>query len=295
MTRLLALAILLTTSAPGVVPSPAPRPEPERASGPEGAPRRPDAAAFAGPVRVIDADTIDVGEVRVRLHGIDAAEAGQTCERDGVEWACGDWATERVRALFEGRRANCERLDTDRYGRTVARCAVLGVEAIAAAKEGPGRVEAAPGGAADMGAQIVGRGLAVAYLRYSDDYAPAEAGRARGPRGRVRGLDAVSRGLPGRAPRGGHDERRRRRGARRGLPDQGQRLGGRAHLPPARRGLLRAHDDRPRRGRAVVLLGAGGARSGLARLEALARGAHSAGSGAFSGSSSASRRVRRMT
>ena len=132
------------------------------------------AEPIAGPVRVIDADTIDVGEVRVRLHGIDAAETDQSCELGGAVWPCGAWAAGRVRDLFEGREAACERLDTDRYGRAVARCAVEGVEAIAAAKEGPG----VP---VDMGAEIVGRGLAVAYLRYSDDYAGVEAAaRARG-------------------------------------------------------------------------------------------------------------------
>ena len=172
MTRLLAIALLLTASAPGIVPVPAPSPAPARP---------PAAERIAGRVSVIDADTIDVGSVRVRLHGIDAAESGQTCERDGAEWACGAWATERVRDLFEGRGALCKRLDTDRYGRAVARCAVEGVEAIAAAKEGPGGVEAGRGGAVDMGAEIVGRGLAVAYRRYSDDYAPVEAAaRARG-------------------------------------------------------------------------------------------------------------------
>ena len=135
---------------------------------------------ISGPVRVIDGDTIDVGEVRVRLHGIDAAEDDQTCETAaGKPWPCGEWVTARVRELFEGRDALCERVDTDRYGRAVARCAVdlgdaEGLRGIAEAKDGPGG--AFPW--TDMGAAIVGRGLAVAYLRYSDDYAEVEA-RAR--------------------------------------------------------------------------------------------------------------------
>ncbi len=182
MTRLLALALLLTASAPGSIASLVPSPAPERAPPPS------EAASFAGAVRVIDADTIDVGAVRVRLHGIDAAETGQTCEKGGVEWPCGAWASERVRDLFEGRRALCERIDTDRYGRAVARCAVDGVESIAAAKEGLGGVEVggleiASGGPVDMGAEIVGRGLAVAYRRYSDDYAAVEAAARTGGAG----------------------------------------------------------------------------------------------------------------
>ena len=31
--------------------------------------------AFTGPARVIDGDTLDVGGVRIRLHGIDAPES----------------------------------------------------------------------------------------------------------------------------------------------------------------------------------------------------------------------------
>ena len=145
------------------------------------------ARPILGTVRVIDADTFDVGGTRVRLHGIDAAERDQTClDAEGEPWACGAWATEQARALFEGRLTWCGRLDTDRYGRAVARCAA-GLGGIAAAKD------ASAGGAgagtgigtglgaggvppwSDVGAEAVGRGLAVAYRQYSDDYAEIEA------------------------------------------------------------------------------------------------------------------------
>ena len=130
------------------------------------------AETIAGLVRVIDGDTIDVGAVRVRLHGIDAPEDDQPCDAaSGAAWPCGAWVTAEVHRLFQGRRAVCERMDTDRYGRAVARCGVEGLDAIAVAKEGPGGLA----GEVDMGAEIVGRGLAVAYLRYSDDYAAIEA------------------------------------------------------------------------------------------------------------------------
>lgn len=110
-------------------------------------------AAHADPngrVRVIDADTWDVGGERVRLFGIDAPEMDQTCQNArGKVWSCGEWATEQVRSRFEGRRAACATMDTDRYGRTVARCDVRGQ---------------------DVGRVLVSEGLAFAYRKYSMDY-----------------------------------------------------------------------------------------------------------------------------
>ena len=85
------------------------------------------AQGFGGTVRVIDGDTLDVGAVRVRLHGIDAPEIGQGCTNaDGVAWDCGSWVAGQVRALIGGRRVRCETVTEDRYGRTVARCALAG-------------------------------------------------------------------------------------------------------------------------------------------------------------------------
>lgn len=115
------------------------------------------APALAGPegrIRVIDADTIRVGDETVRLFGIDAPETDQTCTRPGGEaWDCGLWAAQEVRARYEGGRAVCQTLDRDRYGRTVARCAANG---------------------GDMGEAIVKAGLATAYQRYSMDYVETE-------------------------------------------------------------------------------------------------------------------------
>ncbi|MEL7092213.1 MAG: thermonuclease family protein [Pseudomonadota bacterium] len=107
-------------------------------------------ADLRGPVIVIDADTIDVAGVRVRLHAIDAPELDQTCETElGTRFDCGAWVTGQVRARFEGRMAACDRTDTDKYGRMVATCAVDDV---------------------DMGREIVAQGWAFAYRRYGMDY-----------------------------------------------------------------------------------------------------------------------------
>ena len=114
-----------------------------------------------GTIRVIDADTIDVGGTRVRLFGIDAPEMGQPCRADGREWDCGAWTRDAVRNHFEGTYASCDQRDIDRYGRVVAQCTVDGQ---------------------DMGQVIVYSGLAWAFRRYSETYdldekAAAVAGR----------------------------------------------------------------------------------------------------------------------
>jgi endonuclease YncB( thermonuclease family) len=107
----------------------------------------------SGVVRVIDGDTFDIGGERVRLFGVDAPEGAQTCTRGGAVWECGAWVTAEVRARISGRDAVCETLDTDRFGRTVARCAVAG---------------------RDLGDWLVSDGLAMAYRAYSWDYDLAE-------------------------------------------------------------------------------------------------------------------------
>ena len=60
---------------------------------------------IAGLARVIDGDTLEIGDRRVRLEGIDAPESAQTCRRDGTRtWACGRVAAEALAALVERRR-----------------------------------------------------------------------------------------------------------------------------------------------------------------------------------------------
>lgn len=104
----------------------------------------------AGTMRVIDADTFEVGGETIRLFGIDAPEKEQRCGGSGAPaWACGLWATGEVRARYQGGWARCEEIDTDRYGRIVARCW---------------------SGGQDIGRALVQDGLAFAYRKYSWDY-----------------------------------------------------------------------------------------------------------------------------
>lgn len=107
-----------------------------------------------GRATVIDGDSIDVAGQRIRLHGIDAPEGGQSCERSGIVWLCGAVASARLRELVRDAEVRCEERDRDRYGRIVAVCQV---------------------GATDIGAAMVAAGLALAYRQYSSDYAGQEA------------------------------------------------------------------------------------------------------------------------
>lgn len=107
-------------------------------------------AEIVGSLTVVDGDTVDVGSTRIRLYGIDAPERDQPCTTaNGQDWACGEWVTRKLRDRYQGALARCQPVTQDRYGRTVARCAVDG---------------------ADIARVLVQDGLAFAYRRYALGY-----------------------------------------------------------------------------------------------------------------------------
>ena len=108
---------------------------------------------FSGVGHVKDGDSIMVGATEVRLYGIDAPELHQTCQRGGQSWACGAEAKAQLEALAGGKRIDCGQVGTDRYQRALARCRV---------------------GDLDINRTLVALGYAVAFRRYSLDYASAE-------------------------------------------------------------------------------------------------------------------------
>lgn len=121
------------------------------------------AADPQGFIRVIDADTWDVGATRVRLHGIDAPELAQTCDTEQrINWTCGLWVSDQVRAQYDGKTATCDTITIDKYNRTVARCWVDG---------------------RDAGRGMVADGLAFAYRKYSMAYDLDEKSAAINDRG----------------------------------------------------------------------------------------------------------------
>ncbi len=103
---------------------------------------------------VIDGDTIVVDDQTYRINGIDAPEPGQKCTSErGRKCSCGDAATNALYELTRARKVRCETIETDKYGRSVGQCFV---------------------GKTDLGKAMVERGMAWAFVRYSDIYAPAE-------------------------------------------------------------------------------------------------------------------------
>ena len=115
----------------------------------------PGVAVVTGPAGVTDGETIRVGPIVVRLWGIDAPEAGQTCGTlSGGSWPCGERATERLAHLSRGETVRCLGRQRDPYGRLLAVCIANGEQ---------------------LNARIVRDGLAWAFVRYSRDYVDLEA------------------------------------------------------------------------------------------------------------------------
>jgi endonuclease YncB( thermonuclease family) len=110
---------------------------------------------LTGDVRVIDGDTIAIGETRIRLEGIDAPESAQTCRRKWFGWwSCGTAATAALTDMIGTKPVSCEPRGLDKYGRTLAVCFVDG---------------------RDLNAQMVRQGYAWAFVKYSTNYVKEEA------------------------------------------------------------------------------------------------------------------------
>ncbi|MBZ4022252.1 succinoglycan biosynthesis protein [Rhodobacter sp. TJ_12] len=116
-----------------------------------------------GPARVIDGDTLAIGAVRVRLHGIDAPEKAQLCkDAAGRDWRCGAAATAALQRMTARGETRCVGEDYDRYDRLIATCQA---------------------GGRDLNRALVQEGFAEAYRKYSQDYVAAEAAARAAMRG----------------------------------------------------------------------------------------------------------------
>ena len=74
------------------------------------------AETVEGTARVVDGDTIEIKDQKIRLWGIDAPELAQRCTEDGAVYPCGLDAAHALAKQIGRKRVTCVRLDTDRYG-----------------------------------------------------------------------------------------------------------------------------------------------------------------------------------
>ena len=85
------------------------------------------ADSISGVPRIVDGDTVQIGETKIRFAGIDAPETDQVClDAKDAKWACGVAARDHLVGYSAGRVWDCDLVGTDRYGRSLGKCFVEG-------------------------------------------------------------------------------------------------------------------------------------------------------------------------
>lgn len=128
----------------------------------------PKPSPLAGPVTVLDGDSLRTGTDTIRILNIDAPELHQTCrDEHDREWPCGRVARQRLAELTAKGDIACTSQGRDRFSRMLATCKARGVD--------------------DIGAAMVRDGLAVSssggngpYTALEDDARAAKRGLWRG-------------------------------------------------------------------------------------------------------------------
>lgn len=105
------------------------------------------AGDLSGRASIIDGDTLEIRDTRIRLWGIDAPESDQLCrDQESSLYRCGAQAANDLDAFIARRMVSCMPMNLDQYGRTVATCTV---------------------GGADLGEWLVRGGYALDWPQYS--------------------------------------------------------------------------------------------------------------------------------
>jgi endonuclease YncB( thermonuclease family) len=97
------------------------------------APAEQDWTAAAASVRVVDGDTLRLGERTLRLSGLLSPQRGQACRTaGGIGFDCGATAAEALARLVQGRDLFCQLKGRDSFGRPLGTCMAGGVQLNAA-------------------------------------------------------------------------------------------------------------------------------------------------------------------
>jgi endonuclease YncB( thermonuclease family) len=104
----------------------------------------------SGVLKIVDGDTIHVGNKKYRFSGIDTPEIKQTCEKDEAIIYCGLIAKEILKEKIANQKVECVEEDLpDRYQRILAECFVNGES---------------------LSSYLVRSGYAFAYRKYSSKF-----------------------------------------------------------------------------------------------------------------------------
>ncbi len=106
-----------------------------------------------GKAKIVDGDTIHIGNYKIRLHAIDAPETNQRCSKNGVKWSCGLQSTNFLKKLIGNDQIQCDTNGRDRYNRYIGVCYKNNI---------------------DLNSEMVINGWAIAYRYYSLDYIKEE-------------------------------------------------------------------------------------------------------------------------
>ena len=78
---------------------------------------------FVGVPKIVDGDTVQFGETRLQIEGIDAPQTDQLCfDKAGARWKCGIAAREQLRAQAGGKSWTCVVVRKNLHGRLLAKC-----------------------------------------------------------------------------------------------------------------------------------------------------------------------------
>lgn len=103
----------------------------------------------SGFVRVVDGDTIYIGNKKYRFSGIDAPEKNQFCVLNGNRFNCGMLSRQILEDKINRNKVNCIEEDIDRYQRILAECFLNGES---------------------LSSFLVKSGYAFAYIKYSKKF-----------------------------------------------------------------------------------------------------------------------------